>query len=143
MPDASRPINMVVRTGADKRANQPGLRPKAMRRVDAGCQSDENDSMSTKDRIIAKLTEALAPQALEVIDESDKHAGHGGWREGGETHFRVRIVSPVFSGMSRVNRHRKVNELLAEDLAAGVHALAIEARAPDEADPRAARATAS
>ncbi|WP_346892461.1 BolA family protein [uncultured Roseibium sp.] len=99
--------------------------------------------MSTKDRIIAKLTEALAPQALEVIDESDKHAGHGGWREGGETHFRVRIVSPVFSGMSRVNRHRKVNELLAEDLAAGVHALAIEARAPDEADPRAARATAS
>ncbi len=99
--------------------------------------------MSTRDSIIAKLTQALAPQTLDVIDESDKHAGHGGWREGGETHFRVRIVSPAFSGMSRVNRHRKINELLAEDLATGVHALAIEARAPEETDPRAARATAS
>ncbi|WP_346907530.1 BolA family protein [uncultured Roseibium sp.] len=99
--------------------------------------------MSTRDSIIAKLTQALAPQTLDVIDESDKHAGHGGWSAGGESHFRVRIVSPAFSGLSRVNRHRKINELLADELAAGVHALAIEARAPDEADPRAVRATAS
>jgi len=99
--------------------------------------------MGTRDRIIAKLTQALAPQKLDVIDESDLHAGHGGWREGGETHFRVVIVAAVFSGMSRVNRHRKVNELLADELADGVHALAIEARAPEEADPRAARTTAS
>lgn len=95
--------------------------------------------MSTKDSIIAKLTEALAPEALEVIDESSQHQGHGHWDEGGETHFRVRIVSPAFSGMNRVTRHRKVNELLAQELAEGVHALAIEARAPEEPDPRAAR----
>jgi BolA protein len=97
--------------------------------------------MSTKDTILSKLTTAFSPDVIEVIDESDKHKGHGGWREGGETHFRVRIVAQAFSGMSRVNRHRAVNEQLADELAGGVHALAIEARAPDEPDPRAARVT--
>lgn len=95
--------------------------------------------MSIKQTIISKLTDALAPVQLDVIDESDKHKGHGGWREGGETHFRVRIVSPSFSGQNRVARHRAINELLAAELAGGVHALAIEARAPEEPDPRAAR----
>lgn len=95
--------------------------------------------MSTKQSIITKLTAALAPSQLDVIDESEKHKGHGGWREGGETHFRVRIVSTAFSGQNRVARHRAINELLAEELAAGVHALAIEARAPEEPDPRATR----
>ncbi|WP_417670129.1 BolA family protein [Roseibium sp.] len=95
--------------------------------------------MSTKDTIIAKLTEALSPTELVVIDESDKHKGHGGWREGGETHFRVQIVAEAFSGMNRVNRHRTINDLLADELAAGVHALALEIRSPDEPDPRAAR----
>ena len=111
--------------------------------VDADIQANENGIMSTKDIIQDKLTQALAPQALEVIDESDHHSGHGGWREGGETHFRVRVVSSVFAGMSRVNRHRKVNELLADELAAGVHALAIEARSPEEPDPRTARGSGS
>lgn len=97
--------------------------------------------MSTKDTILAKLTAAFSPDMIEVIDESEKHRGHGGWREGGETHFRVRIVAQAFSGMSRVNRHRAVNERLADELAGGVHALAIEARAPEEPDPRAARVT--
>lgn len=100
-----------------------------------------NNIMSIKDIILDKLTQAFAPQVLEVIDESEKHSGHGGWREGGETHFRVRVVSSAFSGMSRVNRHRKINELLANELAGGVHALAIEARSPEEPDPRAARAS--
>lgn len=95
--------------------------------------------MSIKQTIISKLIDALAPVQLDVIDESDKHKGHGGWREGGETHFRVRIVSPSFSGQNRVARHRTINELLADELAGGVHALAIEARAPEEPDPRAAR----
>ncbi|MBD8877319.1 BolA family protein [Roseibium polysiphoniae] len=95
--------------------------------------------MSMKETIIDKLSQAFAPASLDVIDESDKHKGHGGWREGGETHFRVRIVSEAFSGMSRVNRHRAINELLADELAASVHALAIEVRAPEDPDPRAAR----
>ncbi|WP_153771404.1 BolA family protein [Labrenzia sp. CE80] len=95
--------------------------------------------MSMKETIIDKLSQAFAPVSLDVIDESDKHKGHGGWREGGETHFRVRIVSEAFSGMSRVNRHRAINEQLADELAASVHALAIEVRAPEDPDPRAAR----
>jgi BolA protein len=83
------------------------------------------------ERITRKLTEAFAPQQLEVIDESHQHHGHGGWREGGETHFRVNIVSDAFAGKSRLDRHRMVNAALAEELAERVHALAIAARAPD------------
>lgn len=95
--------------------------------------------MSTKTQIQEKLTEAFAPVTLEVIDESGQHSGHGAWREGGETHFRVRIISDAFSGLSRLSRHRAVNDCLSEQLAAGVHALAIEARTPEEPDPRAGR----
>ena len=84
--------------------------------------------MAVKDEISRKLTTALQPVSLEVIDESDQHQGHGGWREGGETHFRVRIASPVFNGKSRVDMHRAINALLADELNGGVHALAIEAR---------------
>jgi len=83
------------------------------------------------ERITRKLTEAFAPQQLEVIDESHQHHGHGGWREGGETHFRVNIVSDAFAGKSRLDRHRMVNAALADELAERVHALAIAARAPD------------
>ena len=89
-----------------------------------------------KDRIRAKLDAALAPVALEVIDDSHRHAGHlehpGGAGQQGETHFTVKIVSAAFSGKSRVQRHRTVNELLAAELAGGVHALAIHAKAPGE-----------
>jgi BolA family transcriptional regulator, general stress-responsive regulator len=87
--------------------------------------------MNMSERIDAKLRAAFAPDVLDVVDESHKHHGHGGWREGGETHFRVRIVSTAFSGMSRLARHRAVNEALAAELAERVHALAIEADAPD------------
>lgn len=97
--------------------------------------------MSTKDTIAAKLAAAYSPEFLNVIDESDKHRGHGGWREGGQTHFRVQITAGAFEGMNRVARHRAVNELLADELAGGVHALALEIRAPSEPDPRAARVT--
>lgn len=85
------------------------------------------------DRIAGKLTAQLAPAHLKVIDESHQHHGHAGWREGGQTHFRVEIVSPAFVGKSRLERHRLVNAALAEELAGGVHALAIAARAPSEA----------
>jgi BolA protein len=87
-------------------------------------------------RIEAKLTEALAPVSLEVIDESHHHAGHGhpgDKRHGNESHFRVEVVSAAFAGKSRVERHRLVNALLAQELTEGLHALAITARAPGEA----------
>ncbi|WP_291666255.1 BolA family protein [Bosea sp. (in: a-proteobacteria)] len=84
------------------------------------------------DRITNKLGAAFAPRTLQVIDESHQHHGHGGWREGGETHFRVNIVSEAFRGKSRLERHRLVNAALAEELAERVHALAISAKAPDE-----------
>ena len=89
--------------------------------------------MTTKDIITEKLTEAFAPERLEVIDESHRHAGHGGARPGGETHYSVYIVSPAFQGKSRIERHRMVNATLASELAGGVHALAIRAAAPGEA----------
>ena len=95
--------------------------------------------MSIKQSIVDKLTTAFSPVSLNVIDESEKHRGHGGWREGGETHFRVQIVSSTFDGMNRVARHRAINDLLAEELAGGVHALALEIRSDSEPDPRAAR----
>lgn len=88
--------------------------------------------MSVRERIEQTLSEALKPVRLEVVDESHLHAGHAGARPGGESHFRVHVVSGAFSGMSRVARHRRVNELLAAELAGPVHALAIDARAPEE-----------
>ncbi len=93
----------------------------------------ENADGAVRARITRKLAEALAPVRLEVVDESHHHAGHAGHREGGESHFRVKVVSAAFSGKGRLERHRIVNALLAEELAGRVHALAIEARAPEEA----------
>lgn len=86
-----------------------------------------------KTQIAQKLTEGLAPAALEVIDESHHHAGHGHHHPDGETHFRVEVVSAAFEGKSRVERHRLVNALLAQELDGRVHALAISARTPQEA----------
>jgi BolA protein len=88
--------------------------------------------MQTKDVITKKLTEAFAPESLRVEDESHLHAGHAGHRPGGETHYRVYIVSEAFRGKSRIDRHRAVNTTLAAELAGGVHALAIHATAPGE-----------
>ena len=88
--------------------------------------------MSLKDLIEQTLTERFAPDHLVVTDESHQHHGHAGWREGGETHFRLDIVSQAFRGKSRVDRHRLVNEALAGAFAGGLHALAIRARAPGE-----------
>jgi BolA protein len=87
--------------------------------------------MSMKERISAHLA-ALAPAELEVIDESEQHRGHGGWREGGETHFRVKIRAAAFDGLGRVERHRRVNALLAPEFARGLHALAIVASGTQE-----------
>jgi BolA protein len=90
-------------------------------------------AMSTKDTIINKLREAFSPESLDVADESHLHEGHAGHRPGGETHFRVYIVSPAFEGKSRIERHRMINSALAAELAGSVHALALKAQAPGEA----------
>jgi BolA protein len=84
------------------------------------------------DRIERKLRAALAPEALIVTDDSAKHHGHAGSREGGETHFSVAISAQAFAGNSRIERHRMINTALAEEFADGVHALAISAKAPGE-----------
>jgi BolA family transcriptional regulator, general stress-responsive regulator len=88
--------------------------------------------MTTRDIIINKLNEAFIPESLDVIDESHLHEGHAGHRPGGETHFRVHIVSKAFEGKSRIDRHRMINTLLAPELSGSVHALAIKAHAPSE-----------
>jgi len=88
--------------------------------------------MSRQEIIARKLTEAFAPASLKVLDESHQHEGHAGHQPGGETHFRLYIVSDAFRGKSRLMRHRMINETLAAELASGVHALAIHAAAPDE-----------
>lgn len=88
--------------------------------------------MQTKDVIIEKLTVAFAPESLDVLDESDKHRGHAGHRPGGQTHYRVYIVANAFAGKSRIERHRMINNALAEEIQGGVHALAIHASAPGE-----------
>ena len=82
--------------------------------------------------ITNKLREAFSPESLEVSDESHLHEGHAGHRPGGETHFRVYIVSQAFRGKSRIERHRMINASLARELAGSVHALAIHAQAPKE-----------
>jgi len=88
--------------------------------------------MRRHDLITEKLRKAFAPESLRVEDESHRHAGHAGHQPGGETHFRLNIVSEAFRGKSRIERHRMINAALAGELACGVHALAIHAAAPGE-----------
>ena len=88
--------------------------------------------MRVADIIIDKLTTAFAPDSVRVEDESDRHEGHAGAKPGGQTHFRVYIVANAFAGKSRLDRHRMINEALAAEIKAGVHALAIHASAPGE-----------
>jgi BolA protein len=88
--------------------------------------------MAMKNTIEDKLKAAFAPESLRIEDESHKHQGHAGHRPGGETHFRVHIVSESFRGKSRIDRHRMVNQTLSSELASSVHALAIHASAPGE-----------
>lgn len=76
------------------------------------------------DEMRDKLAE-LAPTRLQILDESDQHHGHGGWREGGQTHFRIRMASPAFAGLGHVARHRLVHAALG-DIVPRIHALALE-----------------
>jgi BolA family transcriptional regulator, general stress-responsive regulator len=88
--------------------------------------------MGMQDIITTKLVVAFAPESVHVEDESHLHEGHAGHRPGGETHFRLYIVSNAFRGKSRLERHRMINAALAKELKDRVHALAIHAAAPGE-----------
>ncbi len=92
--------------------------------------------MPIEDIIRAKLVTAFEPAELEVINESHLHCGHQGSPGTGESHFRVKMVAEAFIGRSRLERHRMVNEVLADELAGPVHALAVSARAPGELERR-------
>jgi stress-induced morphogen len=88
--------------------------------------------MRVEQAIREKLSAAFTPAAIEVVNDSHHHAGHGSSPGTGESHFSVVVVSPVFAGKSRLERHRMVNEVLAEELSGKIHALAITALAPGE-----------
>jgi stress-induced morphogen len=88
--------------------------------------------MSVERDIRNKLTEAFAPETLEVVNDSHRHAGHAGSPGTGESHFTIKVVSAAFAGKSRLERHRMVNQALAAELAGKIHALAVTALAPDE-----------
>lgn len=88
--------------------------------------------MNRAERLRKILTKEFSPLFVEVVDESAQHAGHAGARPGGETHFRVMLVSANFAGLSRVERHRRVNQVLAAEFSTGLHALALILNAPGE-----------
>ena len=89
--------------------------------------------MGFSQSIHEKIEAALKPHSLEIVNESHLHAGHQESFDGsGETHLRIKVVAEVFDGMNRVDRHRTINALVADEIAAGLHAIAIEAKAPSE-----------
>ena len=92
--------------------------------------------MTVAETIRTKLQAAFAPQTLVVADDSAKHKGHAGWREGGETHFTVTVVSSAFQGLTRIDRHRRVHDVLDAELKGRVHALALTLLTPEEAAKR-------
>jgi len=92
-----------------------------------------NLSGPVANRLREKLEAAFAPEILAIEDESARHAGHSGAREHGESHFRVRIVSAAFKGLTRVERQRLVYAAVAEEIDAGLHALALATQTPEEA----------
>lgn len=82
--------------------------------------------MTRTQRIETRLREAFAPRVLSVVDESERHRGHAGYQEGGESHFRVTIESEAFQGLGRIERHRAVHAALGRELVAEIHALALK-----------------
>ncbi len=91
----------------------------------AGRLKGQMPEMRVEDEIRRKLAAAFAPRALDVVDESESHRGHAGYREGGQSHFRVRIASGSFAGQSRIARHRAVHRALGPGLIGRIHALAL------------------
>jgi len=91
--------------------------------------------MSVTNRLREKLMIELRPTRLDVINESELHAGHRNSPGTGESHFRILVISEAFTGKSRVERHRLVNDLLKDDIQGGIHALALATVAPGEPIP--------
>ena len=83
--------------------------------------------MAVANEIESRLRDAFSPRALAVEDQSERHRGHAGWREGGETHFHVRIAAPALGEMSRIERHRAIHAALGPELVGRIHALSIDA----------------
>jgi len=84
------------------------------------------DRQPMAETIETKLSAAFTPESIQVIDESEQHRGHGGWREGGETHFKVVMRAGAFNDLSRVDRSRRVHAVLKDELSTSVHALALD-----------------
>lgn len=84
------------------------------------------------DASIRERLVALAPRRIELVDESEKHRGHAGWKDGGGTHWRLAIVAAAFAGKSTLARHRLVYQALGDLMENPIHALSIDARAPEE-----------
>jgi BolA protein len=84
------------------------------------------DKVTRQEKIETRLREAFSPRVLSVVDDSERHRGHAGYQEGGESHFRVTIESPAFEGMGRIERHRAVHAALGRELVAEIHALALK-----------------
>lgn len=95
--------------------------------------TDLKNALSRTERMIKTLETRFAPGSVSVLDDSARHAGHAGASPGGETHYRVRIVSSAFEGLSRLARQRLVNELLSQEFETGLHALSLDLKTPDEA----------
>ena len=91
--------------------------------------------MTVREQIIARLEREFAPETLEVTDDSERHRGHAGWREAGESHFSVRIVSQRFRGLSRLQRHRLVHAALSPEPMGRIHALALNLSDGQSAKP--------
>ncbi len=87
--------------------------------------------MTRTEKIRVRLHEAFAPRVLEVVDESERHRGHAGYQEGGESHFQVTIESEKFKGLSRIARHRAVHDALGRDLMGQIHALRLRISVPE------------
>lgn len=78
------------------------------------------------DLIRQRLETAFSPSVLVIDDQSERHKGHAGWREGGETHFSVEIAAAAFAGMSRIDRHRAVHDALSPEPLDRIHALSLK-----------------
>ncbi len=87
--------------------------------------------MNMRERILTKLQKTFDPEALEVIDDSEAHRGHGGYREGGNTHFNVTIKANAFNGLNRVAQQRLINKEMAQEFEDGLHALALSVQGTD------------
>ena len=90
-----------------------------------GPEREKVKNMTRGERIETRLRDAFQPRLLEVVDESERHRGHAGYQEGGQSHFRVTIAADAFAGQSRIARHRAIHAALGRDLVAEIHALAL------------------